>query len=108
MNTYDSAHNLAKAIKNSDEYNNYRSAEGKIQANEGLKKAFEDFRKRERNLQMQMIGGQEAEKSEIESLNALYEILSKDPLGMEYFQAETRYRQMLEDISKILADAMQI
>lgn len=108
MNVYDSAHNLAKAIKDSDEYNVYSAAKGKLDASEGLKKSFEDFKKREAEIQMSIMGGNEPKDNEIETLNSLYEVLSKDPLGSEYLQAENRYRQMLDDMSKILADAMQI
>lgn len=106
MNVYDAAHNLAKAIKNSDEYTAYTAAKEKLDASEGLKNAFEDFQKRESEMQKSIIGGNEPEEKEIETLNALYGILSKDPLGSEYLQAESRYRQMLDDMSRILADAM--
>ncbi|MBK5251168.1 MAG: YlbF family regulator [Peptostreptococcaceae bacterium] len=108
MNVYDSAHNLAKAIKNSDEYTDYIAAKEKLDASEGLKNAFEDFQKRESEMQMSIIGGNEPDDNEIETLNSLYGVLSKDPLGSEYLQAESRYRQMLDDMSRILADAMQI
>ena len=108
MNVYDSAHNLARDIKNSDEYPDYIAAKEKLDLSEGLKKSFEDFQKRESEMQMSIMGGNEPAENEIETLNALYGVLLKDPLGSEYLQAESRYRQMLDDMSRILADAMQI
>jgi len=108
MNVYDSAHNLSKAIKESDAYKDYANAKNNLESNKSLNESFMDFKKRESDLRASMIGGKKPDEKEIEELNKLFGVLSKDPLCSEYFRAEGLYRQLLDDLSKILAEAMQI
>lgn len=108
MNVYDSAHNLSKAIKESDAYKDYADAKRNLESNKSLNESFTDFKKRETDLRISILGGKEPDESEMETLNKLFGVLSKDPLCSEYFRAEGRYRQLLDDLSKILEDAMHI
>lgn len=108
MNVYDSAHRLARDVKESDALADYKRAKEKLNGSTHLKQAFEDFKKRESELRLLILKGEEPEEKAIETLNELYGILARDPLGAEYFNAENRYHQMVEDLTKILADALNI
>ncbi len=108
MNVYDSAHSLSKAIKESEVYKDYTDAKKNLEADKSLNESFLDFKKREADLRVSILSGKEPDENEIETLNKLFGVLSKDPLCSEYFSAEGRYRQLLDDLSKILAEAMQI
>ncbi len=108
MNVYDSAHSLSKAIKESDAYKDYAEAKKSLESNKSLNESFLDFKQKEADLRVSMLSGKEPDENEMETLNKLFGVLSKDPLCSEYFRAEGRYRQLLDDLSKILAEAMQI
>lgn len=108
MNVYDSAHNLSKAIKESEAYKDYADAKDNLESNKSMNESFLDFKRRETDLRVSVLSGKEPDENEVEKLNKLFGVLSKDPLCSEYFRAEGRYRQLLDDLSKILAEAMQI
>ena len=46
MNVYEEAHALERAIKDSEEYKQYKAAKDKVEANEQLKGMLDDFHKK--------------------------------------------------------------
>lgn len=106
MNVYDGAHQLARAIQESEEFLKYKELEKEVMSDESLKNMLEDFQKRQLALQKTQMMGEELDQSEVEKAQQLFEVINKDPKASEYFACEMRLSQMLADVSKILADAM--
>ncbi len=106
QNVYDAAHTLAHAIKDSEEFKNFRALEAEVKGNESLKAMVEDFQKRQLELQAAQLQGIQPDEDKMNTLQELFSVLSKDPKAAEYFQAEMRFNQLMTDVSKILGDVM--
>lgn len=108
MNIYDHAHNLARAIKESPEYNNYISMKERVSESPELSEMLADFQQKQFQFQaQQMMGG--APPSEVmEQIQNLYGILAQDPLAAEYLQAEIAFSRMVSDVYVILGEVIKI
>lgn len=107
-NVYDLAHQLKRAIMNSNEYKTYKEKRELAFSNEKNKSMIEDFRKQALELQMKQLSGKEVDNSELEKLRNLEEILRLNPTINEFLIAEYRFSQLVQDISKIIGEAIDI
>jgi len=108
MSVYDAAHNLAKAIKESDELKKYKEIQTQLFANEIMKAKIETFQKMQMELQTAQMSGQEIDEARLQEAQTMFEEIQKDPIANSYFQAEMKLNQMMGDISKIIGDAMDL
>ncbi len=107
MNVYDYAHNLAKAIKDSQEFKNFLQAKGKIEQDTGAKEMLADFRKAQWELQKQKLSGLEIAPEQEKRLSQLLEIIGLNPVVREFLESEYRFSLMIADVQKIIAEAME-
>lgn len=108
MNVYDTAHNLANAIKESQEYKDYAALKEKIDANPELSSMMKDFESKQLDLQTRQMVGEEVTEDAQKTVQELYAIVMKDPSAAAYLQAQMRFSIMMNDVYKILGDAMGI
>lgn len=108
MNAYEEAHNLARAIKESQEFIQFEELKKKIEENPELDKIVKDYEKKQFELQAKISTGEiTAEDAQKEIMN-LSQVLIKDPTTALYLQAQVRFSIMMGDIYKILGDAIGI
>jgi cell fate (sporulation/competence/biofilm development) regulator YlbF (YheA/YmcA/DUF963 family) len=101
---YDKAHELANALKFSPEYRQFKEAKEKATRNPDAEKILNDFHLKQLEIQtMQMM--QQEKMREYEKMG---ELLSMYPSLRDYLQAEFRLMQIMTDIQKILAQALEI
>lgn len=105
-NVYDAAHQLANAIKEAEEFKQFRKLESEVKENPNLKGMVEDFQKRQLEIQAAQLSGRQPDPKKMEQMQELFTVITKDAKAAEYFQAEMRFNQMMTDVSKILGDAM--
>lgn len=104
MNVYDQAHQLATAIKESEECKQFNSVKAKVEANPELDKAIKDFMKKQFEFQAGQMMGNEVSQEEFIKLQQLSAVLMQDPLTSEYFQCQMRFSTMMSDVYKIVGD----
>ncbi len=107
MNIYDHAHALAKAIKASPDYKNFRKAKENLEGDSSAKEMLTDFRKQQFEHQKQKLSGLEVAPEQEERLNRLLEVIHLNKTVKEYLEAEYRFSVMLADIQKIIGEAME-
>ena len=107
-NVYDLAHQLARAIKNSEEYKNYIEKKNILYSNEKNKQMVQDFKEKVFNIQISQMTGKEINQEELDKIKKLEEILRLNPTINDYLIAEFRYSRLIEDISKIISEAIDI
>ncbi len=107
-NVYDCAHELARVVKNSEEYRRYQEMKNKVSENEELSNMLNDFQQKQFQLQAQQAMGSEPETDMVEQIQNLYEIVIKDPLAAQYLQAEFAFTRIISDIYGILGDVMKV
>ena len=108
MNVYDEAHGLARAIKESQEFKHYSELREKVEANESVNEMLKNFQQKQMELQTKAMMGEELGEEFQTTLQNLYGILAKDPLAAEYLQAEMQFSMMMNDVYKILGEAIGV
>ena len=108
INVYDQAHILAKAIKDSEEYRTYIKKRDIVYANERNKEMVEDFREKVFKIQMEQLSGKEVKQEEMEKLQKLEDVLMLNPAIKEFFTAELRFSQLVQDVNNIIGEAIDI
>ena len=106
MYVYDEANNLAKAIQQSKEYQEYKKAKEELSTNQEKKKKVEEFEKIRYDIQVMSFQGKE-DPEKMKKLQEMYNILNEDKTIKEYFDIEVRFNIMLADVNKIISEAVR-
>lgn len=107
MNIYDTANNLAREIKESDEYVEFAKIKKEIASDENKKQALAIFEKLRYETQLQAMQGRQEDTAKINELQEKYMELIKDEKIKEYFEAEMRFNVLIADVNKIIAEAVK-
>lgn len=105
MNIYDKAHELAKALSESDEYKEFKKAKEEIKKDEKAKEMLKDLREKELEVQALALSGKPYSEEE-KKLRNLYEIISYHSGIRKYIEAENRLMVLISDIQKIIFKAI--
>lgn len=106
MYVYDEANNLAKAIQESKEYQDYKRIKEDLNSNPEMKKKIDEFEKIRYDVQaLSFQGKEDAEK--MQKLQEMYKILNEDAKIKEYFDIEVRFNIILADINRIISESVK-
>ena len=108
MHVYDQAHNLAQAVKESEEFKQYDSLKKTVEADPQLSQIVKDFQSKQFELQAKQMMGEEMGPEYMAQVQQLYGIMMKDPLAARYMEAQMRFSLMMNDVYKIIGDAIGI
>jgi cell fate (sporulation/competence/biofilm development) regulator YlbF (YheA/YmcA/DUF963 family) len=107
QNIHDVAHELARALKDSEQYRHYKEMKDKISQNEELTAMINDFQEKNMAIQtQQMLEGKLSEEM-MEQVQALYQIVMADPLAAQYIQSEVAFTQIVSDIYGIIGEVIR-
>ncbi len=106
MNVYEEAHDLARAIRESEEFKEYDSLKKKIEADPELAGMIHDFEQKQVEMQARTMAGEAAPEGFQQQMQKLYQIVMRDPSAAAYMQAAVRFSLMINDVYQILGDAM--
>ena len=106
MYVYDEANNLAKAIKQSKEYLEYKKAKEDLKSNPEMKQKIDEFEKIRYDVQVLSFQGEKDEEKQ-KKLQQMYQILVQDAKIKEYFDIEVRFNIMLADVNKIISESVK-
>lgn len=104
MNPYDQAHELARALKESEEYKEYNRLKELAYENETNRALLDEYKKLQFRLQVTMAAGESMDSDDMQRLQQIGMLLQFSPDASAYLMAEFRFQRMLSDIFKILAD----
>lgn len=107
MNVYDGVNNLAKAIKESKEYIEYKQVKTELLAMPELKKQVDEFEKIRYEEQLLAMQGENQSEEKMKKLQEFYEILVKNSKVKDYFDKEVRFNVMIADVNKIIGEAIK-
>lgn len=107
MNPYDKVHELVKAMKESNEVNEYLQIKEEVYKNEKNKELIKEFREKQMEVQSLLMQGKEAESEKMEKLQNLYQILASNVKVKEFFDKEVKVDVMLSDIYKIISEGLK-
>ncbi len=107
MYVYDKANELARSIKESKEYLEYKELKKVVTENLKLKDKVDEFEKIRYEEQLLAVQGEKTSEDKMKKLQELYEILVKEPKVKEYFDAEVRFNLMIADVNKIIGESIK-
>ena len=108
MNVYDKAHELARELKNSPEYQEYQRCKEVAMENETQKALIQEYKKLQFQLQVSVAGGGKPDPAEMERLQKIMAVLQLSQDATRYLMAEFQLQKMLADIYTILGEAVDI
>ena len=106
MNVYDQAHQLAKAIQESEEYKQYHASELSLKEKPELEKMMKDFQQKSMEVQLKQMSGEQPSPEDMQKIQQLYSIVAMDPLAANHMQNEMRFSIMMKDVYEILGEAI--
>ncbi|KEO82083.1 YlbF family regulator [Tumebacillus flagellatus] len=107
MNPYDKAHELARAIRESEEFRVLAERKKKVDSDPQAKKVLDDFRRRQWEMETRRIMGEEITEDDLRSMQKLQEVIQLHDAVREYLEVEYRFSVMYSDIHKILGESVR-
>lgn len=106
-NVYDAVNNLARAIKDSNEYQEYKKIKEEIIKDPNLKSRIDEFEKIRYEEQLLAMQGEKQSEEKMVKLQELYKILVQNSDVKEYFDKEVKFNVMIADVNKIIGEAIK-
>lgn len=108
MSVYDRAHELAMAVRESEEYREYDRARRGITAAETARSILRDYRMAQLEVQAFRLSGKEPPEAKLKDLERLSGIVELHKPIIDFLRAEGRLLTLVGDIQKILGDALDL
>ena len=108
MNVYDEANNLARALKESTEYKNFVAAKEKLEQDPEKFEMAKDYMRRQMEIQSSQMLGNELSEEQITAYNTLANTIMGIPEIAEFFQAQMYFSVIFQDITDIMAKAVDL
>ena len=108
MNPYDLAHQLARAMKDSEEYREYARLRETAYEDETNRALLDEYKRLQFRMQAKLASGENMPEEDLQRLQQIGALLQFNPDVSAYLLAEFRFQKMLSDIFKILADVADI
>lgn len=107
MNVYDTANKLAKEIKESEEYNNYKKAKEIINSDSELKNKIQEFEKSRYETQIIALQTGKDDEEKMKHVQELYGELIKNKNATNFFDAEMKFNILIADVNKIIGEVVR-
>lgn len=108
VNVHDYAHSLARALKQSGEYQGYAAAKRRLDSNQSAQQMVADFHKKQIELQAAILQGGKPSDAQQEALERLYTVIQGSADARDYLAAEQRLATILNDIYRIIGEAVDL
>ena len=107
VNLHDSAYELQKTIRNSDEYITLKNQYDVVNADESAKQMFEKFRNMQMELQQKQMMGQEIPQDEIAQAQILVSDVQKNEKISKLMEAEQRMSMIVNELNQIILKPLE-
>ena len=107
MNVYDEAHNLAKAIKESNEFKEFDRIRKDVDDDKETSDMLKELTELQVQLQTAQMVGQQPDKDVFARFQSLNTMAMTKPLAMQYMQAQYALATMMNDVFGIVGEAIK-
>ena len=105
---YDQAHALARAIRESEEYQTYHRLKDEVMSDETVAALIKEYKKLQVTIQMAVMQGRNADADDMQRFSGINSMLFSKPEVSEYLMAEMRLQMAVGDIFKIITEAVDL
>lgn len=106
-NIYDSAYDLEKAIRESEEFKSLETAYQVVMDDPSAKQMFDNFRDTQMALQEKQMQGQEITEEEVEQARQVVELVQQHEDISKLMEEEQRLNQVINDVSQIITKPLE-
>ncbi|API91103.1 MULTISPECIES: YlbF family regulator [Virgibacillus] len=106
-NIYDSAYDLEKAIRESDEFKSLKQVYDAVMNDPSAKQMFDSFRETQMTLQEKQMQGQEITEEEVEKARQVVEVVQQHEAISNLMEEEQRLNLVINDISRIITKPLE-
>ncbi len=106
-NIYDSAYDLEKAIRESEEFKNLETAYEAVMNDPSAKQMFENFRDTQMELQEKQMQGQEITEEEVEQARNVVELVQQHDDISKLMEEEQRLNLVINEVSRIITKPLE-
>ena len=108
MNVYDQVHVLAAVLKRCVEYKEFCRTRDEAFKNEQYMKLIQNFKKKQFQANAATLAGEKVDEGVIEELKRMTNVMQFNREIGEFMSAEYRMNQMMNDVFKILGEAVDL
>ena len=106
MNAYDKGHELARVLKESDEFKALGIARRSLDTDAAARDMVKDFLRKQMEMQLEVMSGKAEAKEKEAALQKMAELLAMNTRAREYITAHFRFQKVMTDIYKMIGDAV--
>ncbi|MUK90063.1 hypothetical protein GMD78_16955 [Ornithinibacillus sp. L9] len=106
-NIYDSAYDMEKAIRESEEFQGLKSAFEAVMNDPSAKQMFDNFRNTQMELQQKQMQGEEITEEEVEKARQVVELVQQHEDISKLMEQEQRLNMMINEVSQIITKPLE-
>jgi len=103
----DLAHELARTLKESDEFKQFIKSKNKVMSDANNHKMIREFQLKQWEIREAQMLDTEISEEKLQELERLYSLVSLNPTAREYLESEFEVTRIVNDIQKIIGEAIQ-
>ena len=107
MAANDLAYELARTLKESDQFKQFLKSKEKVMSDESNHKMVREFQLKQWEIREAQMMEHEISEEKQQELERLYSLVSINPTAREYLEAEFEVSRIVNDIQKIIGEAIQ-
>ena len=108
MNPYDQAHELARSLKESEEYREYARLREVAYESDTNRALLDEYKRLQFRMQAKMASGETMPEEDFQRLQQIGTLLQFNQDVSAFLLAEFRFQRMLSEIFKILAEVADV
>ncbi|MEA4896847.1 YlbF family regulator [Bacillota bacterium Meth-B3] len=108
MNVYDQAHVLARALRESEEFQEYQRLRETAYEDATNKALLDEYKRLQFRMQARVASGQRMDEDDLKRMQQIASLLQFNADASAYLLAEFRFQKLMADLYKILADVAGI
>ncbi|MDA1476042.1 YlbF family regulator [Bacillus sp. CLL-7-23] len=107
VNLYDTAYELEKALRQSEEYSHLKSLYDDVNADESAKRMFDNFRDIQLNLQQKQMSGEDITPEEVEQAQKSVALVQQHDKISKLMESEQRMSMLIAELNKIIMKPLE-
>jgi cell fate (sporulation/competence/biofilm development) regulator YlbF (YheA/YmcA/DUF963 family) len=107
VNIYDSAYEMEKAIRSSNEYVNLKRLYDEVNADDSARTMFDSFRNIQMQLQQKQMMGEEISQEEVEQAQKTVALVQQHEKISQLMQAEQQMSVVITEINKVIMKPLE-
>jgi cell fate (sporulation/competence/biofilm development) regulator YlbF (YheA/YmcA/DUF963 family) len=107
INLHDSAYELEKSIRQSDEYTTLKRLYDQVNEDPSAKQMFDNFRNMQMQLQQKQMMGQEISQDEVEHAQKVVALVQQHALISKLMEAEQRMSMIITELNQIVLKPLE-